>query len=505
MLAVGCQPEAKPARSRGPVAQADVKDALFNSVVENLDRLEEFDISQMMPQICDRLNQWHLQEKPSVEWRPDPLIEQLPSELRELRVMKTLDHVQYRIPDAWYLQETVWLRDVSRGARGDQFDDVAVAERLFDWTIRNVQLEPDVDPATAANRHRPFETLLLGRGDAQERAWVFILLARQQGLDVVQLAIDEGEGKPPRPWLPALLSGGELYLFDTRLGLPIPAADGRGIATLAQVAADPELLRRLDLDAEHPYPVQPDDLQHVVALVEASPQSLSRRMALVESRLAGERKMVLTSPGSELAERVKKVPHVTGARLWARPFDIWLWQSKLTQVEALAAAREMSVFQAMPSLMTGRALYFKGVYEGDKGAKVNLMNSRLDDRSIEDFRLPEEIARQIRREEISQQEAARIVMLRHAKQDASFWLGLVCFEQEQYPAAVDFFAKRTLEATPDGPWTPSARYNLARTYEALGRTDEAIALYEADDSPQSHGNKLRARRLRDGAAQAAAE
>ncbi len=504
-LVAGCKPQGSKGPPRGPSVRTDVRDALFDSVADNLNRLEEFDMNQMMPQICDRLNQWYQQEKPDVVWQPDPLIQCLPEELREMPIMKMLDLIQYRMVDAWYLQESVWLRDASNGARGDAFDDLDVAGRLFDWTIRNVYLEPDRATSGNMNRHRPFETLLLGRGEAIDRAWVFMLLARQQGLDVVLLGFSEDGSKDVRPWLPALVTDGKLFLFDCRLGLPIPGPDGQPVATLAQVVADPELLRHLDLDAEHPYPVTAEDLQHVVALVEGSPQSLSRRMALVESRLAGDHKISLTSPGDALAERVKKLPHIADARLWQHPFKIWQRQATLGPEELQEAAREVAVFQAVPTLMTARSLYFKGDLEGENGAKVHYMNARPADATIEDYRLPADTARKLQREDIPQYEAARIVLLRHAKQDASYWLGLACYEQDDYPVAVDYFAKRTIEATPDGPWTLAARYNLARTYEAMGRTDDAIALYESDTSPQSHGNKLRARRLRGETVPASAE
>jgi hypothetical protein len=74
--------------------------------------------------------------------------------------------------------------------------------------------------------------------------------------------------------------------------------------------------------------------------------------------------------------------------------------------------------------------------------------------------------------------------------------------------AIDYFQDRTLEDSPDGPWTYGARYNLARTYEAQAAelTDEpdeaaalrqkAIELLENDSSPQEHGNRLRAARLK---------
>jgi hypothetical protein len=322
-------------------------------------------------------------------------------------------------------------------------------------------------------------------------------LARQQGLDVVLLGIAADDGKQVRPWLTALVSKGELYLFDCRLGLPVPGPGGQGVATLSQVVADEQLLRKLDLDAEHPYPIKAEDLQRVVALLEASPQSLSKRMALVESRLAGDKKTVLTAPGEKLAAQVKQSPHVSDARLWTHPFDLWAKQSTLSEAQLQAAAREITVFQAVPTLMTGRALYFKGANQGDKGAKVHMLNARPADSAIEGYRLPKDVAARLSRAEIPQHEAARIVVLRHAKQDASFWLGLICFEEAEYPSAIDYFAKRTLEATPDGPWTHAARYNLARTYEVTGKPDEAIALLESDVSPQSHGNKLRAKMLKE--------
>jgi len=372
-----------------------------------------------------------------------------------------------------------------------------VAQKLFDWTVRNIQLEPDSDPNKKASRHRPFETLLIGRGEAIERAWAFILLARQQGLDVVLLGFQGAEGQTPRIWLPALLTGGELYLFDCRLGLPIPGPGGQGVATLAQVVADEQLLRQLDLDGEHPYPVRAADLAHVVAYVEGSPSDLSRRMALVESRLSGKKKVVLTASPSAQAERVKKVPHVTEAKLWPLPFEIWLWQSKLTEKQVLAAAEDLVLFQAVPTLKIGRALYFKAAYDGEEGAKRRFMSARPPQSMIDNFRLPAEAAKQFRREDLSKVEATQMVWMQQAKQYASFWLGLVAYEEQDFPVAIDFFAKRTLEAAPSGPCANSARYNLARTYEAVGDTDRAIALYESDrKSPQSHGNQLRARWLK---------
>ena len=492
----GCgQPAEQGTQRRGPASQAKVQGGLFDSVVENLDRLEQFDPNQMLPQICDRLNQWYLQDKPKLTWQADPLLGGLPDELRDLGVVKTLDVMKYRLPDAWYLQESVWLRDISNGARGDQFEDLAVAQRLFDWTVRNIQLEPDAAECTRENYHRPYETLLLSRGQAVDRAWIFLLLARQQGLDVVLLGLSDAGGKVPSPWLPALFANGELYLFDCRLGLAIPGPDGRGVATLAQVMTDPQLLRRLDLDDEHPYSVGPENLKHVVAFIEGSPSNLSRRMALVESRLTGKHKMALVSPGSALADRLKTVPQLAEIKLWTFPFEIWLWQAKVGEAGMKAVARELLLFQVIPTLALGRALYFKGVYDGEMGANKCYLNARPPDKMIADWKLSPEAAKQFKREDHSKVEATQVLLMKQGKQSASFWLGLVAFERKDYSSAIDWFGKRTLETQPNGPWASAARYNLARTYEAVGDLDRAIVLYESDVSAQSYGNKLRGRWL----------
>ncbi len=276
-LLVGCNDQSPGTSRRGP-SQSNTRGGLFESVAENLDQLEQFDTDQILKQTCDRLNQWYLQETPQVDWKPDPLLAELSPELRNQPELSSLEGMRFQAPDdGWYLQEAVWLRNVSNQARADQFEDLDVARRLFDWTVRNIQLQADWSGSEEKRiRHRPFETLLHGRGTAQERAWLFVLLARQQGLNVVFLGLADKKGGNVRPWLPALVANDQLYLFDTRLGLPIPGAKPGSVATLSEVAEDDSLLRKLDLDAKHPYPVKAADLKHVVAYVEAAPPALSR-------------------------------------------------------------------------------------------------------------------------------------------------------------------------------------------------------------------------------------
>ena len=130
---------------------------------------------------------------------------------------------------------------------------------------------------------------MLGHGTAVDRAWLFALLARQIDLDVVLLYLPQAAGPDESPtltlWTVGILHNGEIYLFDPTYGLPLPGPD-QSIATLTDVQQNAALLRAWDT-AEKPYWVTKAMVEQVVPFVEASPQSLSKRMKSVQMALGG--------------------------------------------------------------------------------------------------------------------------------------------------------------------------------------------------------------------------
>ena len=506
----GCKPDAPPPGAHAQVGGLEARgispDDLLKNAVQPLNHLEEFASGEMLQHIVERLNQWVETEEPLADWEVDPMVADLPQALRDLPQVKNLDKLEFPREDAFALQEAVWLRDLSGWARGETLHEVEQARRLFDWTVRNIQLDatplgPDGRPLQRV-RQIPWEILLFGRGTPMDRAQIFILLAREQGIDAAVLALPDPKdpaGGRLRPWAVAVLSGGELYLFDAALGLPIPAPGGIKLtadgqldiqpATLGQLAGDESLLRRLDLDPQRPYPVKASDLEGVVALLAASPSALSMRMRLLEDHLAGPEKMALTTAPAPQAKRFLAVDHVGGARLWTLPFvtiyqRIELGRDPNFGRQQLAA---LMPFQVDPSrsLWKGRLRHLKGKLSGEEGATYYYQAARPSDAQLEAAVASKKLP-----------DGAKALYAR-AKQDASYWLGLVSFELGNYPAAVDYFTKRTLAASPDGPWTHGAKYNLGRTCEAAGQHDQAMHQYEADlRSPGYHGNALRARWLR---------
>ena len=362
--------------------------------------------------------------------------------------------------------------------------------RYSTGTVRNIQLDGpeatgDIPKGTI---HQPWQSLLYGRGTAEMRAWVFAELCRQQQLDVLMLATGN------QWWLPALLDEGQLFLFDTRLALPIPGKEPGSVATLAEVVADPTLLSDLDVGEELKYGTTAEDLKDVAAWLVASPMQLAKRALLLEQAIEGDDYVVLSANTTRMGQAVKQLSHVDNVQLWPHPFASVLAEQAMEPTQRLWAARRFLIFAQRPRLWKARVLHFQGTKaipmedRNDPLAQPDL-GHRQATTLYQDPRIRPPNAL------LAQVEPSKRAIYKTAKGNASYWLGLLSYDLGKYKVAEDWFARRTLAATPDGPWTPGANYNLARTYEALGDLPAAIKLLEADESPQRHGNRILARQL----------
>ncbi|MEA1950062.1 MAG: hypothetical protein U9N87_01670 [Planctomycetota bacterium] len=514
-IAAGCKDDNDAADASGGVtaeeAQGEWGEHLLEFAVNNLQRLDEFQTGEMRQQVIDRLNQWIRAKSAPSDWEVDPLVAGLPKPLRELPAVKNLGKMEFSRYDGLVLQEDVWFRDVSNWSRGDRLDDLQRAKRLFDWTVRNIQLEKSSFAGKAQAPQWPWETILTGQGTAEDRAWVFALLARQQEIDAVLLALPSKDDAL-QIWTVGVLERDKLYLFDPKLGLPIPGLEGvkfnddgsdNGMelditpATLAEAAKDDKLLRRLGAEKDKPYPFKSSNLNKVVALIVASPASLSARMAMVENKLAGDQRVVLTADPNGVAERLKAVKGLSGARLWQRPFETMLKRDGLDQQQQKQIDSALAAFDigGVRPLWRGRTLYLKGRFTGEDNATTYLQKARPPNRKLVVLQKELMESGDWSKEDLD----AKMAAYRRAKQDATYWLGLVAAMVDgDRQSAIDYFDNRTLKTWPNGPWTSAAKYNLARTYESAGELKQAIGWLKADaDSPAAAGNLLRAKWLED--------
>ena len=300
------------------------------------------------------------------------------------------------------------------------------------------------------------------------------------------------------------------------------------------------MLEQLDLDASHHYAVKAAEAREVSAFIEGSPGYLSRRMKVLESQLAGNERMILSVEPEQIAERLKGLAHVAkSVRLWTMPQGMYALRDAQDRNPAKgfenAKAEEFAPF-AVPGYFGGtgqqgaaqQLLLDELMNEGEnkvasrahhptrqlgknhlsvvggaaaafsRGMRWRIGGQALlhsgPSRRRSDGRPRGELAQTYEEENNRPAPVQKyIAAVFRRKQDATYWLGLISYDEKEYTAAEDYFERLTLKVWPIGPWTDGARYNLARTYEADGRAADAIKLYEADESPQRFGNRLRGR------------
>lgn len=518
-LVAGCDrrpsvPDAAPPPVSGaagtprPVSRVS-RDKLLESALAVLDRFDDFDEARGAELVFDRINQWArlLPATAADGWRPDPLIDTLPERLREPLARIAPDAASFSAAgDVLYLRDQRWLADIARVARGEARDDLDVARALFDWTVRSLALVGDPPMAPTESNpgtrwYQPGEILLSGRASGPQRAWIFLQLARHAGLDAVLLATGDADDGTLRGWVPAIVSAGDLHLFETVYAMPIPGPGGAGVATLRQAVRDPGVLAALSL-SDRPYPVSADDLGRLTVLIAADPWALSRRMALLDPDVRGAREMRVAVEASRVGAAAVAAVEAAGVkaappRLWDFPWETIARRRSDPRVSE-AVGRELAPLQVpfvprsdgeqpelLRPLLAGRLREFRGEWDGPQGAKAAYLEARASRAAV---------AAAVAQMPAEQAEPARAVFGR-MKEDAAYWLGILTLAEGEYATAIDYLGRMTVEASPDSRWTDAARTNLARALIAVGRTDDAVAALRADLSPQRFGSRVLADRL----------
>jgi hypothetical protein len=176
-----------------------------------------------------------------------------------------IERPSFTLLDGAHLERALFFRDAA-GSVTPQLDAPTVrtpeqqAEALFAWVVRQIRLEDARDMDGDRPMMAPAMTLRRGVGPPLARALIFLGLLEQVGLDGCLLAYESKTSATWRYWACGVLgSGNKIYLFEPRLGIPLPGADGTGIATLDSLRADTEAVlrpldfgpgQRLDLTAE---------------------------------------------------------------------------------------------------------------------------------------------------------------------------------------------------------------------------------------------------------------
>jgi hypothetical protein len=240
-----------------------------------------------------------------------------PDELAEI------DRPNFTTLDAHHLEFSFLLRDALRSLHTERLSPLDQATASFAWVMRQIR---QVD--RTGDSVPPEFVLRRGSGTAQERALVFLALLEQLGIDSCMVAIPGGARGDAglRYWVAGALIGKSIYLFDTRLGLPLPGSKGQGVATLAQVRQDPSVLQQLMVDPKLPYDVTTEQARQTELQIACSLSALAPRLRLLEEALSGSDTMHLSVDARGLWQRFEaacKEPGLSGTRLrvWNLPGD----------------------------------------------------------------------------------------------------------------------------------------------------------------------------------------
>lgn len=547
-LVAGCTDPAAsvPLAVSDAAGQQAMLNVLFDNAVGMWNELDRYDAFAVMPQVVGRLSQWSRQQPRGPGWKPDPW------------AVPSADDAVFGDADIGPMLEVMLLREIARHATRDATTDPQRIERLFDWTVRNIgrpaersatrgALLPSDEPPQLV-----WETLLLGSGQAADRLWVFMLLARQAGLDVVLLADEATATRAPRvaawlcdDWWTTHLVGPQVYLFDCAWGVPLPTATGQGVATLAEAHTDPRVLGQLAGVPGSPPPPTAQQLAAPTPWIEASAFYLTERAHLLEARLRGRHAIVLTARPAELAARLARCAHLAPARMWSEPRrraersvrgrDAQAIQERLAPLVGTRLvdwAADQPQVEIAPRLLRARVRHLFGKIAGDDGANADYLRSRPADalvaRAAAAFEaslrqraldaalgagfaavldpsrllppgslLVEQLARGRQAVERMRETVSR------AKPLATLGLGRAAFDRRLFAEAIDWFALPLVAREPAAP------FNLARAHEelaaeaatrgdqllALAHRRAALAAYRSAPLAADPGSTWRARQL----------
>ena len=543
LLCSGCLP-AESAKKVAAKSDAATEQEAESRTLRNLQNAianlqpDKLGITSSPEQAIAILNEWargakRLAEKNDLGWepaKPHALLKSLPKEWIE-----QVSVGQYVARDATYLRDCLWAGQAAKFGAGDAESDLDIVVSLFDYVVRNVDLIP------AGHRNvplGPFEVMLLGRGTAEERAWIFAELLRQRHIDSVILKPKRPtrDAKGERHFLVGVLFEKDILLFDPTLGLPLPADSAapktslpRLPMTLRQATRDPELLSAVASDSGDRFPLTAAMLATVQVELICHTEQLSSRMQQLQQGLAGEHSVEVSDPLEDTTDqpglwsRVAKHPAATWSEddvvIWSFPESVREAGAHLTpeQSEELAKLsgslsapqkiklvkvdevnRRMDLEFAKPerTLFKLRLQHVIGhwpetvqgylavqLYDVEPPTVKNFMRVSADGKQRDEIAIVSAVDKQNLRSLMMQERQPQgDVYKLHlwAVDDASYWMALCQFEQNRLRAVVDqcrvYDGRRS-----SGGWTSANQWLMATALVKQKKHKEAIRVLKAFD------------------------
>ena len=554
---LGCQEEVRRAPVKKTETTAEVE-AIANQNLEEafgyLDTLDEFNHETIKLEVLGKINRWIFATQFDDAWELDPLVNELPEEVKTSYRLKDLEKNflrnydlryeingrefnAYRGGDYDYLQGVFWSNRIAKEVRKNgvadpelvdwidtahpelstsEKEDLITASLLFDWSVRNIQLYKVTEGVTPGETRDTWECLQLGTGDQVQRARVFISLARQSGITVIMLEVPDADDKLVTH-TPAALIGKQLFVFDALYGMPISTASGTGIATLKEIISDPEVLESMNSE-KYKYPLSSSAFAKAGMLIDAPSTSLMQATAMIDQALSGENKVNMHIRPTEIVDKLKERSDVVDVRLWEVPFlaedSVRLRLSDSQLLQSFVFERQLSDTESPYGI--ARMLHLMCRFDKNlqrNGARTMYLLSRKMDREMGQLTRSQQLeSLELQGIPIPRNPQAADAYLQQIRSSAklfkelsSYQLGQIALQNNEIDSAIDYFSIRVLQQFPTTVFLSSTHYNLGRAYLAKAKSEDsekylqlAIEQFTHEDdlvSPQRRGNTLLAERL----------
>ncbi len=482
----GCKPAAAPpvtapapaAGGKGAVA-AEVEDQLKSALYQL--QPENLGIDSRIDDAVSVLNNWWSAVK-IAELQPTgltpPAIPEalLPKEVRDL-----LEKELYDNQDGQHVRGCYFAKQIGEHVAAPTDKELDRIVKVFNWVCRNVVLlsEDETPPRLAL-----YELLVLGRGRALDRAVIFAEILRQLRLDSVLLH-PAGALEEDSPWVMGVLLDGKVYLFDLRLGLPIPKGDIPKTAritepaTLEEVLAHPEWLAPLAARSDQPYEPSVEQLKTAQVSVFSPIMGWSPRMWRLEQLLPGDQLCVLYDPPAKLGDAPSVFERVATSFAGKPADQIVRFADPLLNVavDAVDAAeinREMQIAQT--SMLVPFAVNPDQSTPG--GKRVVPTQRQLKTRMLQlQGRYADAIAQYVAVRQLGvtpPPEASLALVYARAAEDAFYWSCLSKVDSNQMESATQSLTDYLKRYRRGGRWLVGARQALAECHLARQQTTEAI-------------------------------
>lgn len=441
--------------------------------------------------------------------------------------LKNLSSPNYNLQDLNHLRDSMVLKKITEFAPQLSDSDLDRSVDLFYYVVRNIELLNSSQANAEKAAPTFFRFLLFGRGTAKDRAWVFAGLLRQLKIPAVILkpSIQKtatqktATQKTESPFLVGVLINKNIYLFDTRLGLPIPSPNDPQItplirqpATLTEFIEQPAIAAALNTESFQ-YDFSPENMKQSSVELIGHRSLWAKRMRWINNSYAGKSKPVFYESldgkkvaGGREGGLIKQVI-TSGKERWTRK-NISFWKHPEQTIQRyenrnteqkLERKRLLKPFEAPihikynpethtaqiggPRYKQLRARIYQLIgqhHDAIRTYTATALDAHKGVATIKDSKEQTDLHRET-------QEASMTAI-----EDASLWVRTIKFEQADFEKSADWLENQHLKQFAGQPRANHAKYLAALAHRFSNRFAPAKKLLKAIQKthPQAHGNAL---------------